>query len=1521
MASAPAHLAAGPVACAPVRLAALFGLLLAALLLAGCAQNPNANLSTSACCEKSAETYRCHVQMDSNGNAVKDNNGNIQLADCGDQCKMMSPESRLLDGLGRPLVRSDNSPFGPSDCASNCNFRRTDCQDVDGKHTCYQLEDNGQPKQDPQTKAKISVAPICTQNLKPDPCVQNNCTAIACGKPLASSRLPIDRLDIANAGKGGGGQNAYVEEAAREIQTGLVGRVCQQRAMDGATSRLLRTGDWFVNSMRLGVAGDFSTYDRARFYLPPSDYFCSPTNPLAVVDRFTNYLDGENALAPFRAGRRRVAAGCLEWRDSAHPATRYICNTNRALEYPSLAACQGDVWDDAHPARNCRDGMSVMAAPDYQADITLCKPGIRADGSEQYVCTADASLSFPSGPAGSAEQRNAYVACNQACNAFRQRTCADNPELKVQEVLVSPPATTPPRQEPFVDLSKYMAGLERAYPAPQAVDYYKKQYVDNDPRNREEAAKPGPAGGKVFECLQGSDCLSGACDIGRPGDAEKYVRSSCYNATSGESIDCGCRVVTQCDYDFQCSKYPPGSMDRTLCLSDRQMCKLQLGDTVGRAVVCRYAPATEPVSVKWSQALCDKGYGNSYCNYGFSGNPPNRLIMDYRAQEWGVKDFEEFHKYSGYGQELELSNLRRNIDGVWLDDPRTFERCLAAHDWDLGECKDERDQLDAVVRNEWYYSWAAVPDWQAVSGPDGPAYFITSRTGISWQNDDCRRSISGFTNDGRACPAGEVKFPLIRACNMKLKKDDCPLVTPAGGKCDRQTTDAAPDIEMVTEERYAGSPDSVPGHVSVEDHVSYHDRTWKINSFGDCQMGPNPAEPRKSQLTVGTYGVCKPCGTVLSMAYQPVKNWDALAIAQAPVDLGNSPVAPGDIRTGITLPEVGAVGAIVSQDSGQARFWDQKGVNQYNVRTVSVPDSPDNDYPLQMVGQRLAAYCPDGCRGGPKADGKACGDCAAIYPKPGFSPFASGAPATDPEYGFLTWKIHEYQSAGIMPVLDLRGYRFGAPQARTIWTASKAGCSEQGGMLGGSHCLQTRQGSDGEGNPLAWCVNSVWKCDIPGENDWLLGFLAKNHSAAILLLDDLPADCPAASAEPDPASACQKARERVRAARTACPACQLALEYPLPLGTVKETGMEKIYPADLQARLQNWDPTHKAVFKGRIAGADPDSGNPAYEVGKMTVPWPAGKPAEVADVSLLVLRIDMTGMDSGHPSEADRQTEATINLSRHVLQQIGWPTIWKMERTDADRPYLKEQYLGLMAHARSLSTAGVVGVLLPDLSDDLAAAHAAGGELCPAEEGSKQFLHPQILSTPKKVEARARCACVKCTKTEIDAGLCGTEKQICEDGQTCDAGTGGRQDTKCESLCVRQSYCDAHRCSQATTSTTCIAIRSANTPPTAGNGGIRTQTLKSFSNPLLEPDAPGMIAGMPGGEFCCLWQGKQSYTYRALASVMTSSEPDIFPAFGANTTDCGRVPAGLDNPAPICSGSQGVALPISNTLWVCTKPA
>ncbi|MCL6089096.1 MAG: hypothetical protein M1530_02940, partial [Candidatus Marsarchaeota archaeon] len=457
-------------------------MLLSLFLLSGCV-NPNSNLSYSSCCAKSDTPYACTVALDSKGNPIPPDSktGMQDLANCGPCAKL---------GADGTVYNSNGDAIDSGQCANNCNFRESDCSGADQKSTCYLLLNNAQAK-DAQGQP-ISIAPICA-NATPNPCIQSQCSARMCGEPVPNPKGRMDSDSTSKAAEPSNTQTqgSYLKLAQSEQPTGLVNKVCTYQKMDQRANRLLQAKGWFVDSLRLGVSGTFSDYDRARNYLPPSDFYCSRTTPGAVVDRFTTYLDNGQALPVFRTGSGQQGIckprkGWLcDWKGETYPSEKQCdaaCSPDPCSGYVDDWECPLNGYTDADEAACNLQCTQSISETNFQTRISYCEAAL--DSSPPYTilsyrCAVDPSLTFSVASLGSPEA--ALLACNNACSANRFRACTDNSILLTTNQQVSPPGYKKVVEWPFTDINAYSKALAAAYPTPPPDS--PDENTNKDPRN------------------------------------------------------------------------------------------------------------------------------------------------------------------------------------------------------------------------------------------------------------------------------------------------------------------------------------------------------------------------------------------------------------------------------------------------------------------------------------------------------------------------------------------------------------------------------------------------------------------------------------------------------------------------------------------------------------------------------------------------------------------------------------------------------------------------------------------------------------------------------------------------------------------------------------------------------------------------------------------------------------------------------------------------------------------------------
>lgn len=1357
------------------------------LQLSGCVQSPNDNLYYADCCPQSDSQYTCEAKK-SGDEFILNSDKLVVLDGCG-ECKYWDRIAGLIYGDGGlssgPLVNAQGDYLNPKDCENNCNFQQTDCTNTDGENTCY-LASN----------PDIKVAPICA-DATPNPCVQNECAAMVCNKMEPKVRLTANSAGLQSQAVSGSSASRDYDESG-----GLYGKACSIMRLDSKTANILKKEDSFVNAFRLGIQGTFSDYDRARYYLPPSDFYSGNAQTDSVVDRFTKYLEGEEKLSEF--------------------ATNYYTPLHHCLE---TSGC----WS--------------------------CDPAVSQDLANIKFCESDYS-----------SNEAAEVACAKICSNAQMPQCSDNSELIVANVSIAPPYSKNPQTQPFVDVQKYYKLLDEAYPVEESEGYYHAlPKITSDMSEQElqdaidELLKPGPGGGRVFECLDNSDCMSSNCD------KSSYSRSACVD-NEGNTVECGCRLVDNCDVAYMCDAFTPNTREHKYCYFSKLRCEW----TEKPALVCDYDPIKEE-----EKKIITSG-GNS---------------VDWRSlSDFGDKDLDP----GNTGIDLEFVNVQKltdkqrcygvyeGMEPMWTDmtyycpdgyseNPNaqgTEDACISIDE----QYTSKQTKCQENYEKKRYYYWA-----DDTSGFDkgikwnyGSSFWIAPYAQAVWTG--AWGGYGGVIITDRSIDFDKLKtkMPLIEACNLQLGED----IGDGTG---------TGDIFKVDASKYEGleeDANKLPVLVNYEDSgLKWRwDSTWKINrrwdpttktlGLGDCQIEMDGTP------VVMTYGICKPGGSMLSLAYQNVSSY------------------------------------------------------------VPTTEAQQNYCPWGDPFCEIYGYCPKGCISRWTPTG---GKCYCPQDKTYVYPTMPASPATDPEFSHLASKINEYQSAEIMPILDLREYYINTGQGmtKTYNGISESECEQLGGEYTDKECL--------EGDRWYCTKWEPAKCtlDLGQKNDYLLSYLQNNRSAVILLVADVPDDCadgtPGATEGPN----CKNAISKIRNASLICPDCMLAVEYNQ---TIEVATQADTYPDDLKNAL--------SAFAGGVEYR-PQYFGPQWDI-------PSNTPLQMKEVDVLMLNVDFSSASASQELMKE-QIQNTINISRKVLQHVGYTTIYKLQipkdgGAQKDGQYMNEEFYHTINSLQSeMVSSGMLGMLLPPLdnadtdasqysqeeygrllSDSIKTLEDVDKEtlpFCPAQMGSTSFLHPQITVALQKSISRDICECIPCSDFERDTGQCGTEAALCLDNSPCqilvNADTNtyrdalGGEAVKCEPGCF--TWNKATKCSDSSEVVTCRKIESSNSPPTACNGpldlengcGIITFALSELeSNAYFYPYQSELLAGLSNDKKCYVQDGQQNATYESLLTTKTSAQPLIFPIYGATTTDCG-VGDIDDEDITSCQQSK-IPLPVRKSAWVCS---
>lgn len=1503
-------------------------LVFSSIFMLGCT-DPNDNLTIGSCCLQSDEIYDESNSCIMGSKIIDANDAHYGMSPLEGDCEISGKDVKCawVDSTGT-IYGIDGKALDvrPNQCGRSCNFQKADCtnaKDASGKvnNTCYGYDEDG------NLDNSIRIAPICL-DATPDPCIKNECKAMMYGKVEPGVKLEMDEKGLVAVTKAD--ENLF-SQTAEALQGGLVGKIAQAKKIDNKTSRLLKSGDWTINSFRLGISGTFSDYARARYYFPPSDAFCTNSGTGAVVDRYMNYIGGGvEVMKPGSCTCDRELGQC-----DNYGTDEYMCHctcnadnmqfeygpynsmegmNNAEMELKQLACieyCAPLQFSTGEIKGNVlSDFIMPDGSIDYKAPVAYCQ--LDEYAQDNYYCKNNEDLIFYFDKNSQDSKDIAYQACKKACT-FSSRTCSENSQLITTELDVSSPLVADKEKEyqQFIDKDTYIKSLKEAYNSPDALNYYREstdlddvaaqlaQISSMSDEEKEKAmenamaelSKPGPAGGKVFECESDADCMSSNCD------KSSYSRSSCF-LKDGTPVDCGCIIISSCreQYQQKCSSYVEGSMQRAKCDADWNACDWK-EDSTDLKVLCKYDYESE----KFTRDV----YVDTYPFGTLEDNKDTTLLTTPGGEVRKFSAFEDNYLKDGTDN-IELANqqvytymqepmcINKDANGGRGDMKWAKYKCPDGYKlYDNGCAKDadgdgkydtfsEREYIDCISSYGAGYEMAEdLSVWKddAQSYSPSPKDVYTKWNWNSYITVPTMQKVASsqwgplsiYTHRDRTWDDLKKIMPLISACNMKGAKS-----TEYDSLAQAMADPNVDVIEIIP---------VVTSGLEIGSNGYRFEKTWQIKSFGDCQMGDN------NVLTVRSYGVCESCGTVLSMAYQKVED-------------------------------------------------------------------------------ATSGYCPSGCKIG-YADAMkniACTKCSNSYPELTFAYNQIGSPSTEPEFGFLASKIDEYQSSDIIPVLDLKDYsRGGAGMENFAATQANGGtimlefedtdkqslkykkCISLGGVPGKVISLPTLH---------RFADRYALECMLAPIPDYLLSFLQKNHSIAVLIIDELPSkDTCAESNEPQK---CEAIYNRIQNAKTICPDCIYALEYEeviRPMQTSCGTGAkqlalneELIYNASLKEAIYNWAQDSKATFPD-----PPERGEPKWVA-------PVRTPPRVEDVDVLVLKVDLSQIKN--EDDFDKVISQMINFSSHTLQQVGWPTIWKLEYDETcagmqgfDSYAIKNKenlFEKLWQKQREMSLAGIWSVLLPPMDNadpeqiDMQGENAMrlipqgynidseNTPFCAVQESTKTFLSPTITASVRKIYAKEQCDCQACSSLEVAMGLCTADSMACLDGTLCQKPDGQIQPGwKCPSNCITKDFCAAHVCGQMNKEVTCLAVRSENKELVACKAGeqypdlkkcdVATLNINSFADELLQPDAPLLIGGLGGPDKCCIKSidsinpaEEVYYTYETRAAITYEPESMVYPAFGANTTDCGKALNVEDSSISVCGGASLYPSPLSNTYWSCT---
>jgi hypothetical protein len=497
--------------------------------------------------------------------------------------------------------------------------------------------------------------------------------------------------------------------------------------------------------------------------------------------------------------------------------------------------------------------------------------------------------------------------------------------------------------------------------------------------------------------------------------------------------------------------------------------------------------------------------------------------------------------------------------------------------------------------------------------------------------------------------------------------------------------------------------------------------------------------------------------------------------------------------------------------------------------------------------------------------------------------------STIPELSYLLSKIDYYQKNNIIPILDLTNYSYVLPASMISYEfrVQDLENAEYFCIAGTYTCDQS---PSEETDPNGEIVLSYkCKCNFKSDDDLLLSSLNKNHNAIILIADYLP-----------PAKSPIDSKSKIQNISNLCKDCLIALEYKDILIINDSTKTLDYYNQTLNQSIYIFSSNKLKLPSEDMIGYPPDQADLA----------------SISDLDIIVLNIDLS---TSKKEDYQQSIKKAIDFSRYVLAQSGKPTIWKLRFKNSAGAYLDPVFFDtLFRNQIDLTLSGVIGILIPSLfdKDENILSNPYFIKFQPTfisvQNGSLSLTDIFIENDVTKINAindTCLSTCLECPPTLKVFGACKSE---CLDGNICPEGYS------CKENCISKSYCESNLCEAnfASKKLTCYVLNSSS------KGQIEKLTFNSFNSVYYHPDAEKIFASITPK--CCLKEtnSKQKntyYSYYSSPSLSYNIESAIFPHFGSNDTNCGKISKRFE------PNSQDVCLPenqmqdytFSNKLYYC----
>ena len=338
------------------------------------------------------------------------------------------------------------------------------------------------------TSAMLNVSNLTEcPRLEDNPCIQDACIAMICGKEIFQIKPVADACSIRsmmnNIDDGNVAGSDF--ETAKE----LFKTKCEFVALNSKEYRAMNSQGLWINSFRFGIGESFEDFEEARLYFPISDSFCAMGIADGWKDRYLNYLNMNGSIIS------------------------------------GLCELSGTDW-------NCtEDGRLFEPFPDSMTAKSNCESycNVKSGAMSACITTEDHPLFLgPYNTSNGVENSGSYNN-NGELIYYGYTSCIDEDDDDNSVVCENWMKRNDDVSEPTIISN--MDVIDLGWYKQTLTEQYKSQLITGH-ETPEGVTKPG----LVFECTNAGECMSGMCN------KETYDTFRCINESNISISDIDCKI-------------------------------------------------------------------------------------------------------------------------------------------------------------------------------------------------------------------------------------------------------------------------------------------------------------------------------------------------------------------------------------------------------------------------------------------------------------------------------------------------------------------------------------------------------------------------------------------------------------------------------------------------------------------------------------------------------------------------------------------------------------------------------------------------------------------------------------------------------------------------------------------------------------------------------------------------------------------------------------------------------------------